>query len=99
MQRGGTVYIMASLNNKVLYTGVTADLYNRVQQHKQKIYPDSFTARYNCIKLVYFGPYSTIEEAIDEEKRIKGGNRINKEKLINVTNPHWRDLWEDIKGW
>ncbi len=99
MQRGGTVYIMASLNNKVLYTGVTSDLYSRVQQHKQKVYPESFTAKYNCIKLVYFEPYSTIEEAIDEEKRIKGGSRKSKEKLVNATNPNRRDLWEDIKDW
>ena len=99
MQRGGTVYIMASLNNKVLYTGVTSDLYSRVQQHKQKIYPESFTAKYNCIKLVYFEPYPSIEESIDEEKRIKGGNRKSKEKLVNAIDPNWRDLWEDIKDW
>ena len=99
MQRGGTVYIIASLNSKALYTGVTSDLYSRVLQHKQKIYPKSFTAKYNCIKLVYFEPYPTIEEAIDEEKRIKGGSRSNKEKLINGMNSNWRDLWEDIKDW
>ena len=99
VQRGGTVYIMASINNKVLYTGVTSDLFGRVQQHKQKLYPESFTARYNCIKLVYFETYSTIDEAIDEEKRIKGGSRSGKEKLVNAINPGWRDLWEEIKDW
>ena len=46
MQKGGTVYIMANINNRVLYTGVTANLYFRVLQHKQKINPDSFTAKY-----------------------------------------------------
>lgn len=99
MQRGGTVYIMASLNNKVLYTGVTSDLFSRVQQHKQKVYCESFTSKYNCIRLVYFEAFSTIEEAIDEEKRIKGGSRASKEKLINLMNPNWKDLWEDIKDW
>ncbi len=99
MQRGGTVYMMASINNRVLYTGVTSDLYNRVQQHKQKVYPESFTAKYNCIKLVYFEPYSTIEEAIDQEKRIKGGSRLSKDKLVSEKNTQWRDLWEDIKDW
>jgi putative endonuclease len=49
--------------------------------------------------LVYHEPFSTIEEAIDEEKRIKAGNRKNKEKLINSMNPTWWDLWEDIKDW
>ncbi len=99
MQRGGTVYMMASINNRVLYTGVTSDLYNRVQQHKQKVYPESFTVKYNCIKLVYYEPYSTIEEAIDEEKRIKGGSRLSKDKLVSEKNTQWRDLWEDIKDW
>lgn len=99
MQKGGTVYIMANINNRVLYTGVTANLYFRVLQHKQKINPESFTAKYNCSKLVYHEPYSTIEEAIMEEKRINGGNRKAKEKIINAINPDWRDLWEDIKNW
>lgn len=99
MQKGGTVYIMANINNRVLYTGVTANLYFRVLQHKQKINPDSFTAKYKCSKLVYHEPYSTIEEAIAEEKRIKGGNRKAKEKLIYAKNPDWRDFWEDIKNW
>ena len=99
MQRGGTVYMMASNNNRTLYTGVTSDLHSRVSQHKEKIYPESFTAKYNCKKLVYYEPYSTIEESILEEKRIKGGNRKSKEKLFNSMNPGWRDLWEDIKNW
>jgi putative endonuclease len=99
MQRGGTVYIMASVNNKVLYTGVTSDLYSRVSQHKDKIYSKSFTASYNCQKLVYYSSFSNIEEAIAEEKRIKGGSRKNKEILINSMNPEWTDLWNDIKDW
>ncbi len=99
MKRGGTVYMMASLNNNVIYTGVTSDLRGRVRQHKEKINPGSFTAKYNCIKLVYFEAYSTIEEAIDEEKRIKGGSRSAKQELVNTGNADWRDLWEDVKDW
>jgi putative endonuclease len=99
MQRGGAVYIMASINDRVLYTGVTSDLFSRVSEHKQKVYEKSFTASYNCRKLVYYNSFTTIEEAIDEEKRIKGGSRKSKEVLINSMNPEWRDLWEDINGW
>ena len=91
--------MMACINNKVVYTGVTSNLYFRVLQHREKFYPESFTAKYNCIKLVYYEPYSTIEEAIAEEKRIKGGSRENKEILIKSMNPTRRDLWEDIKDW
>ena len=100
MKRGGCVYMMCSINNNAIYTGVTADLFVRVQDHKNKKDPHSFTARYNCIKLVYYINFSTITEAILEEKRIKGGSRKQKESLINSINPHWIDLWEtDVKNW
>ena len=87
MTRGGTVYMMESLNNNALYTGVTSDLIARVQEHKTKAYPYGFTSKYHCVKLVYFNSFSTIEEAILEEKRIKGGSRKKKEILISANNP------------
>jgi putative endonuclease len=99
MKRGGVVYIMASNNRRVLYTGVTSDLISRVIQHKEKKFPGSFTAKYNCCVLVYYRAYTTIEEAINEEKRIKAGNRKAKEKFISSSNPEWKDLWEEIKNW
>jgi len=71
-QRGGCVYIMTNARHTVLYTGVTSDLVSRVWQHKNKVYPDSFTAKYSCVKLVYYEFYSHIEEAISAEKLIKG---------------------------
>jgi putative endonuclease len=49
--------------------------------------------------LVYYQAFSTIEEAIAEEKRIKAGSRAKKIKLITTMNPEWTDLWEDIKDW
>lgn len=84
--------MMASLNNNALYTGVTSDLTARVQEHKNKFYPYGFTSKYHCIKLVYYNSFPTIEEAILEEKRIKGGSRKKKEILINAMNPEWNDL-------
>ena len=99
MKRGGVVYIMASNNRRVLYTGVTSDLVSRMKQHKEKFFPKSFTSRYNCYVLVYYRSFRTIEEAILEEKRIKGGNRRAKEKLISATNPAWADLSLEIENW
>ena len=96
MQRGGCVYMMTNPNNSTIYTGVTSNLLKRVQEHKTKTYETSFTAKYNCIKLVYYQFFSTIEEAIAEEKRIKGGNRTQKENLINNINPEWNDLYEGL---
>ena len=99
MQRGGYVYIMASPNKGVLYTGVTSNLYKRVYEHRHSYYPNSFTAKYNCVMLVYYRGFDRIEEAIAEEKRLKGGSRKQKEKLIDAMNPEWNDLWESIKDW
>jgi putative endonuclease len=94
---GGHVYIMCSMNNTTLYVGVTSRLSVRVIEHKEKIHPGSFTAKYNCIKLVYYNWFDTIMEAITEEKRIKAGSRKKKEVLINSMNPDWKDLYEQIK--
>ncbi len=96
MRKGGAVYIMSSPDKTALYTGVTANLPERVWQHKNKVYPNSFTARYNCVLLVYYAVCETIEIAIAEEKRIKGGSRAQKMDLIESMNKEWRDLTSDI---
>lgn len=99
MKRGGCIYIMSNKNNTTLYTGVTSDLQIRVWQHKNNFYPNSFTAKYKTYKLVYFEFYSSIEEAISVEKKIKGGSRLKKEQLINSINPEWNDLYAEVEKW
>lgn len=96
MFKGGWVYIMASVSRRVLYVGVTSDIEGRVWEHKNKIYPDSFTARYNCVMLVYYKFFDGIEDAIAEEKRIKSWKRVKKERLINEVNYEWEDLSDKI---
>ena len=88
---------MCSMNHSTLYVGVTSNLPSRVYDHKCKIYPTSFTARYKCVKLVYYRRFDLITEAIEEEKRIKGGSRKKKETLISKMNAEWRDLYDDVK--
>jgi putative endonuclease len=95
-QQGGCVYIMTNKMHTVLYVGVSSDLTGRVWQHKNKFYPNSFTAKYNCDKLVYYCFYPRIEEAIAAENALKGGNRKNKIKLVNSINPKWLDLYDDL---
>lgn len=90
------MYILTNKNNTVLYTGVTSDLEQRVYEHKTKFYPKSFTAKYNCDKLIYFEEFSDIEEAIHREKQLKRYKRSFKENLINSMNPDWNDL---SAGW
>jgi putative endonuclease len=92
MERGGAVYILTNKNNTVLYTRVTSNLKVRLSEHQEKKYPNSFTARYNIYKLVYFKGYHSIDEAIAEEKRIKAGSRKMKNELIERINPTWNDL-------
>ena len=96
MERGGCVYIMTNVFNNIYYTGVTSDLISRIWEHKNGIYLKSFTSKYKCYKLVYFQFFPNIEEAIGEEKRIKGGNRKQKINLINELNPTWLDLFETL---
>ena len=97
MQKGGHVYIICNINNNTLYVGVTSNIAARVTQHKENFYPNSFTAKYNCKKLVYYKWFDTIIEAIAEEKRIKGGSRKKKEILINSMNPEWKDMYDQVK--
>ena len=97
MERGGYTYITTTKRNTVLYTGVTSELRTRIYQHKTKAYPNSFTARYNVDKLVYFEPFQYISEAYDREKQIKSWKREKKIALINRFNPEWKDLYGEIE--
>ena len=94
---GNFVYIMTNKNNNVLYIGVTSKLYQRIIKHKEKHHPFSFTAKYNCNKLVYFEEFQNIEEAIEREKQLKGCPIQKKLKIIEGFNPEWNDLFDDLK--
>jgi putative endonuclease len=96
MQRGGCVYIVTNARHTVLYTGVTSNLISRISEHKTKRYPNAFTAKYNCDKLVFYAFYPTIEEAISAEKQIKAGIRQKKLDLINSMNSEWQNLFDGL---
>ncbi|MCR9183339.1 MAG: GIY-YIG nuclease family protein [Flavobacteriaceae bacterium] len=64
--------------------------------HKTKHYKNSFTAKYNCDKLVYYRYFPTMLEAIAYEKKLKAGSRAKKIKLINEMNPEWKDLYDEL---
>ncbi|OGY41739.1 MAG: excinuclease ABC subunit C [Candidatus Buchananbacteria bacterium RBG_13_36_9] len=94
-EKSFAVYIMMNKMRTVNYVGVTSDLVGRVWQHKNKIY-DGFTKRYNVNRLVYYECFETAESAIFREKEIKGWSRAKKLKLIESTNPYFKDLYEGI---
>jgi putative endonuclease len=97
MRKSGATYILSSPNRATLYVGVTSNLHGRIWEHKNKVDPKSFASRYNCVSLVYYKYHDTIQEAIAEEKRIKGGTRNAKELLIQSMNPDLLDLYETIE--
>ena len=45
------VYMLTNNGHTVLYTGMTDSIENRLQQHKDKVFP-GFTQKYNCDQLV-----------------------------------------------
>ena len=90
------VYILTNKTNRVLYTGVTNDLIRRVYEHKNKTIKNSFTAKYNVNKLVYYIETQSIDTAIAREKQIKAGSRQKKIDLINDFNSSWKDLYYEL---
>ena len=75
----------------MLYTGVTGNLAKRVYEHRNHLLKDSFTARYNVTKLVYFEVTEDVRSAIEREIHIKSWNRKSKESLIESQNPTWEN--------
>jgi putative endonuclease len=86
---------MTTMNNTALYTGVTNNVKRRVYEHKEKFIP-GFTARYNIIKLVYYERFNNVNDALLNEKRIKGGSRKKKIALIESVNKEWKDLYYEL---
>ena len=83
---------MMNQGKTVLYIGVTSDISKRIYEHKKKVYPKSFTAKYNTDQLVYFERFDDITYAIAREKVLKKWKREWKENLIKVINPDFEDL-------
>ena len=90
------VYMLANTTGTVVYTGVTNNVVRRVYEHKHKLDPNSFTAKYDIHKLVYYEYTTDVRAAIEREKQLKGWNRARKNKLVETRNPSWQDLYESI---
>jgi putative endonuclease len=80
------VYILTNKAKTVLYTGMTNNLKRRLQEHKSKLNPNSFTAKYNVSYLLYFEHYGWVQQAIEREKEIKLMKRDRKLELIKKFN-------------
>ena len=92
------VYMMASATNVTVYIGVTRDLARRVYEHKRHLDPNSFTAKYDVHKLVYYEQTTDVRAALEREKQLKGWRRSKKNGLIEKANPEWKDLYPNLLG-
>lgn len=76
-----------------MYIGVTNDLGRRVAEHRAGI-GGEFARKYKVTRLVYAEELEQIEEAIAQEKQLKGWKRVRKNELVRAANPTWADLME-----
>ena len=67
----------------------------RVWEHKQGLV-EGFTKKYGVHTLVYCESFARPRDAIQREKRLKKWNRAWKIRLIESTNPGWKDLYETV---
>jgi putative endonuclease len=95
MKKQPCVYFLASKLHGVLYVGVTSNLLTRCWQHKTTA-TEGFTKNYHVHSLVYYELHATMESAIYKEKQLKKWKRAWKIRLLEMNNPAWRDLWNDI---
>ncbi len=89
------VYILASERNGTLYVGVTNDLQRRIFEHKNDLV-EGFTKEYGIHTLVYYEVTQDITSAIWREKCLKRWKRAWKLRLIEESNPEWKDLYNEL---
>ena len=91
------IYITTNPAKTVLYVGVTNDLKRRMFEHlENKGVNKTFAGKFYCYNLLYYEHFTNIEHAIEREKQIKKWSRKKKEYLINLTNPEWHSLNDEI---
>ena len=86
------VYIITNKKDGTLYIGETGNIKSRISQHKRKVHPYTFSARYNLDKLMCFEILDSKEAGLKREKQLKKWNRDWKITIIEKRNPEWIDL-------
>jgi len=92
------IYMLASHRNGTLYIGMTNDLLRRVSEHKSGLV-EGFTKKYGVQMLVWCEVAESASSAIQREKQLKRWRRNWKLRLIEESNPEWRDLFDDFGCW
>jgi putative endonuclease len=87
---------MASRRNGTLYLGYTDNLATRALQHREKVRAESFTARHEVTRLVWYELHPDRPSAWKRERAMKKWRRLWKVELIERMNPGWRDLFDEV---
>ena len=87
------VYILGN-ERGTIYTGVTNDIYRRMEEHKNGTFK-GFTNKYRIHRLLFVEEFNNVNEALEAEKTIKGWTRKKKMQLIRSLNPKFEDLSKD----
>ena len=89
-------YILSNKNKTVLYVGVTSNLIQRIEEHKNGL-GSVFTKKYNVNELLWFEIFTDIKQAIKREKQLKNWKRDWKWELIKKHNSKLTDLYESLR--
>lgn len=89
------IYILTNKSNTALYTGITNDLKQKVNEHRMKK-SLSYSGRCHINKLVYYEMMDDIYLAILRQKQIQVESERKKVNLINNFNSEWRDLYDEL---
>lgn len=90
------VYIVTNANKRALYVGVTDDLRRSMQEHRSKL-AGGFTAKYDVDRLVYYEISPDMMTAGERKKAIRKLEREEKNRLIEESNPGWKDLGVELE--
>lgn len=88
------VYIITNKYRSTFYIGMTNNLKQRLQQHKENLEQGNktFASKYNLEFLVYYEKFVWVEEAISREKELKKWRREKKLELIKKFNSEFEFL-------
>lgn len=76
-----SVYILKCADD-TLYTGITNELYRRLDEHENGRNTQCYTFNRRPVQLVFQQDFHFVQQAIAFEKQVKGWSRKKKEALI-----------------